>query len=235
MRYLFGLVLFLCCYSADAQLLIEGKIVDADTKEPLPFVNISVVSKNQGTTTGIDGVFKLSATTADSLSISYMGYETVKIAVADNSVKSVCLKPKSHELKEVEVSAGENPAFRIVRLAIENASRNDPENLSSFHYNAYHKLYATAEGSFDTMQHKTAAVKFFEKHYLFLNETYSERNFIRSRHDKETILGNQMSGVKDPFFAVLGNRFQSFSFYKSHITLLDQEFVNPVSAGTFKR
>jgi hypothetical protein len=235
MRYLFGLTLFLCFFSADAQLLIQGKILDSETKEPLPFVNVSVRNKSIGTTTGIDGIFKLNVAPSDSLFISYVGYEAIKVAVLDKSLSSVSLKPKSHDLKEVEIYAGENPAFEIIRRAIMNAGRNDPENLSSFNYTAYHKLYATAEGSFDTIQKKTAAVKFFEKHYLFLNETYSERTFVRSRQDKETIVGNRMSGVKDPFFAVLGNQFQSFSFYKSHITLFDQQFVNPIANGTFSR
>lgn len=198
-------------------------------------MNISVRNKTNGTTTGIDGVFKLSVTPSDSLFISYVGYEALKIVVDDKNLGSILLKPKSHDLKEVEFFAGENPAFEIVRRAITNSDRNDPENLSSFNYKAYHKLYATAEGSFDTIQQKTAAVKFFEKHYLFLNETYSERTFVRSRQDKETIVANRMSGVKDPFFAVLGNQFQSFGFYKSHITLFDQQFVNPISEGTFNR
>jgi hypothetical protein len=235
MRYLFGLALLVCCFSADAQVLIHGKVLDSETKEPLPFVNITIRNKSNGTTTSIDGVFTISVASSDSLYISYVGYEPLKFVASDKSLNSVLLKQKLHELKEVEVLAGENPAFPIIRRAIENSNRNDPENLSSFNYNAYHKLFATAEGTFDTLQTKTAAVKFFEKHYLFLNETYSERTFVRSRQDKETIVGNQMSGVKDPFFAVLGNQFQSFGFYKSHITLFDQQFVNPISNGTFNR
>ena len=235
MRYLFGLAIFLCCYSAGAQLLIHGKVLDSESKEPLPFVNIAVVGKYEGTTTGIDGGFKLSVTSADSLLISYVGYEALKIAVADDIHSSILLIPKSLELREVEVYAGENPAFRIIKRSIESASRNDPENLSSFSYKGYHKLFATAEGTFDTIQQKSTTVKFFEKHYLFLNETYSERTFVRSRQDKETIVGNRMSGVKDPFFAILGNQFQSFTFYKPHITLLDQPFVNPLSSGAFSR
>lgn len=235
MRFLFGLAILFCCYSADAQLFVQGKVFDSESKEPLPFVNISVARKNQGATTGIDGGFRLGVASTDSLLISYVGYEALKIAVADNIHRSIFLKPKSFELKEVEVYAGENPAFRIIRRAIENASRNDPENLSSFSYNGYHKLFATAEGTFDTIQQKSSAVKFFEKHYLFLNETYSERIFVRSRQDKETIVGNRMSGVRDPFFAVLGNKFQSFSFYKPHVILFDQQYVNPISGGAFTR
>lgn len=235
MRLLTGLVFIFCCLSADAQLLIQGKIFDSETKEPLPFVNISVRNKTNGTTTGIDGVFKIDVDPSDSLYISYVGYEALRIAAADKSLNSIFIRPKSQELKEVEIFAGENPAFKIIRRAIANSNQNDPENLASFSYKAYHKLYATAEGSFDTVQLKTPTIKFFESHYLFLNESYSERIFVRSRQDKETIVGNRMSGVKDPFFAVLGNQFQSFSFYKPHITLFDKQFVNPVSNGTFSR
>ncbi len=235
MRSISSLVLLLCCVSADAQLLIQGKVLDSESKEPLPFVNISVVRKTHGTTTGIDGIFQLEAAATDSLLISYVGYNAVKIPVPEKVQGAILLQQKSHDLEEIEISAGENPAFRIIRQAIDNAGRNDPERLPSFSYKAYHKLYATAEGTFDTIEKKSPAVRFFENHYLFLNETFSQRNFVRSRYDKETIVGNRMSGVKDPFFAVLGNQFQSFGFYKPHITLLDQSFVNPLSPGTFSR
>jgi hypothetical protein len=234
MRYLGCLALFLCSLTAGAQPIVRAKIFDAETKEPLPFVNISVIRKPSGTTTGIDGGFTLKIDPYDSLLISYVGYEPQKVGGQTNPFEFF-LKRKPHELREIEVFAGENPALDIVRRTIANVSKNDPENLPSFKYNAYHKLFATAEGSFDTIQKKSAVVNFFEKHYLFLNETYSERTFVRSRHDNETIVGNRMSGVKDPFFAALGNQFQSFSFYKPHINLLDQVYVNPLSPGTFSR
>lgn len=234
MRYACCLTLLFCCLTAGAQQIVRGKIFDSETKEPLPFVNISIVNKASGTTSGIDGGFSLTVNLHDSLLISYVGYEARKVSAQTGSF-DFFLTTKQHELREVVVVAGENPAFEIIRRAIANVSKNDPENLPSFKYKAYHKLFATAEGSFDTVKQKSVAVKFFENHYLFLNETYSERTFVRSRHDKEIIVGNRMSGVKDPFFAVLGNQFQSFSFYKSHINLLDQAYVNPLSPGTFDR
>jgi hypothetical protein len=233
MRYVCCLVVFLCAHAADAQQILRGKIFDTESREALPFVNISVLHKTSGTTTGINGDFTLKVEAYDTLLISYVGYESQKLQPTNKKSIEILLKSKSNDLKEVEIIAGEDPANEILRRAINNIDQNNPQNLASFQYTAYHKLFAVTEGSFDTIQ--SAAEKFFENHYLFLNETYSERIFVRGRHDKETIIGNRMSGVKDPFFAVLGNQFQSFSFYQPHINLFDQPFVNPIATGTFKR
>ena len=40
---------------------IKGKVIDEKTKEPLAFVNIVINNLNAGTTTDIDGNFKLNS------------------------------------------------------------------------------------------------------------------------------------------------------------------------------
>ncbi|GJM33774.1 MAG: outer membrane protein [Saprospiraceae bacterium] len=61
-----------------AQTTISGIVIDAVTKEPLPFANIKGEGTTDGTNTEADGIFKFQ-TTADVLVVSYLGYRTAQI------------------------------------------------------------------------------------------------------------------------------------------------------------
>lgn len=234
---LFLLLPLSACLQAQHSFVIQGKTIDAATKESLPFVNISVLETTSGTVSGIDGRFQLSLDADAVLIFSYVGYKNTRVAIHRDTIQffTVALEGEIQQLKTVEVEAGENPAFEIIRRVEKNREKNNPENLVSFSYKAYHKFYATAESASDLPSDTTRLADFIKKNHLFLNETYSERKYSKPRLDKETVLGNRMSGVKDPFFAVLATSFQPFSFYKHHIILLEKNYVNPVSHGSMTR
>ncbi len=223
--------------SLHGQTILHGKIVDFTTKESLPFVNITIPGTTIGTSSGIDGRFSLEVKKNSSLLFSYVGYENLSLTNAVSSTDFIIieLKQTSQELQTVEVYAGENPAFEIIRRVLKNRLKNDPENLESFSYKAYHKFYATADGVFDSVGLTKRAGKFLSQHHLFLNESYTERKFLKPSFDTETIVGNRMSGIKDPFFAIVATSFQPFTFYKDYISLLDKNYLNPISPGTFDR
>lgn len=215
----------------------HGVVRDANTKETLPFVNVLTSGQTAIATSGIDGKFSIAARPGETLHFSYVGYESLSLHLsqrADNFL-NIELKVSVLELSAVEIYAGENPAFAIVRKVIANRKTNDPENLNAFSYEAYHKFYATTDGVFDTAELKTSGGKFLSTHHLFMNETYSARKVLKPNHDEEIVLGNRMSGVKDPFFAILATNFQPFTFYNNHIRILDKNYLNPVTPGTFDR
>ncbi|MBK8567682.1 MAG: carboxypeptidase-like regulatory domain-containing protein [Saprospiraceae bacterium] len=61
---------------------VKGVVTDAQTKEPLPFVNVAFVGTPVGTTTDLDGSYSMDTKWgSDSLQISFVGYETVKVPV----------------------------------------------------------------------------------------------------------------------------------------------------------
>ena len=53
-------LLLLLPFSVLAQNTVEGVVLDDKTSQPLAGVNVVVQSTNQGTTTDLDGKFKLS-------------------------------------------------------------------------------------------------------------------------------------------------------------------------------
>jgi hypothetical protein len=58
-----------------SQNIIKGKIVDRETGQPLPFVNIIYNDKGQGVTSDLDGAFEIRTTERlNELRTSYVGY-----------------------------------------------------------------------------------------------------------------------------------------------------------------
>ena len=85
-----------------------GRIIDARSSEPLPFVNLSIKSNKSGSQGNVDGYFTLLSVPTDTttLTLSYIGYITTTIKlVPDAPVNGVTIEmePDNAELDEVVV------------------------------------------------------------------------------------------------------------------------------------
>lgn len=98
-----------------AQGTVTGKVIDANTKEGLPGAPVGIKGSTNGTTTGLDGTFKLSIPSGTStLVISYIGYVTKEIQVSGSkNLGSIGLNSSSSALNEVVITA--NPSQVIDR------------------------------------------------------------------------------------------------------------------------
>ncbi len=243
------------CY---AQNKLTGRIVDDKTKQALAFVNIVYNSSNQGTTTDLDGYFIInSKEKIEFLNISYLGYESKQITLQE--IKSlnyieITLKENAYQLSEVTVLPGENPAHRIINLVIENSKKNNPEKMRSFSYTAYNKMYFTFDtknldmlskdtvktekdsvSKDDTTSNTKSLKQFFDEQHLFITESVTERKFKFPDNNHEEVIAHRMSGLKTPAFSLLTTQFQSFSFYKDYINLMDKKYLSPISKGSTRK
>ncbi len=237
-----------------SQNIIKGKIVDRETGQPLPFVNIIYNDKGQGVTSDLDGAFEIRTTERlNELRTSYVGYlpEIVEVVLTENNkFILIGLTPTVYNLDEVFVRPGENPAHRIINLVYANRERNNPERLPEFRYNSYSKMYFTAErdtiilsssSSTDTIPKPTAdslelkVDKLLQKQHLLMMESVTERIFMHPKRSLETILASRVSGFKDPLLAFLATQYQSFSFYPELLNLGGKFHLNPISKNSTKR
>jgi len=71
---------FLLAGSAMSQVtMLKGKVVDKDTKEPVPFANVTWCDGKASAVTDIDGKFVINdARTCDTLIVSYIGYKSIR-------------------------------------------------------------------------------------------------------------------------------------------------------------
>lgn len=84
---------------------ISGKVTDAYSDEPLPGVNVLISGTSIGTTTDIDGVYELMVNEGDTLSFSFIGFLTQKIAVNNVRIINVRLAEHTEMLEEAVVVA----------------------------------------------------------------------------------------------------------------------------------
>lgn len=236
--------------------VLTGKVVNARTDEVLSFVNISINKGQAGTTSDIDGNFRLEINfSIQSITFSYIGFETFVYNVTQPDDIKPLLRPltirlneSSKELKEIVIKAGENPAHRIIRSAVNNRSINDPDRLRAFSYQAYNKFFMTVENA-EEEKKDTALIaraksvdssdlqvlNMLEKQHLFVMESIIERKYKSPDLDKETILAQKLSGFKHPFFAALGSSVKPFSFYKDYLDIFGKAYLNPVSKNSTEK
>ena len=216
----------------------KGKIIDADSKEPLAFVSISILSSKRGTVSDIDGNFSITIyNSEDTLRLTYLGYEPLLIFPKERKDLFIAkMKKDALFLNEITITPQENPAHRIIRKAIENKHLNNPEALQSFEYKSYNKFYVTSKYVESKKSSRdTLFDKYLTDHHIFLMESVSNRKFLFPDRSKETILATKVSGIANPSFSILASDFQSFSFYKDFIKISDHNYLSPISKGSIKK
>ena len=88
--------------TALAQTPLSGKVV-SEQNEGIPGVTVSIKGTTRGTTTDADGVFRLNATTNETLVFSYVGYTRQEAVVGSQTTFSIKLVPDTRSLDEVVV------------------------------------------------------------------------------------------------------------------------------------
>lgn len=238
-----------------SQNTIKGIVIDNETNKPLPFASI-ITNTNNGTLTNIDGEFSItSKNTIQYISVSYIGYKSSKISVSqkDRFIR-VKLVENVENLNEVLITAKENQALRIIRNAISNKEKNNPETaVETYKFNAYNKILVTANpnsitSKIDTIYTLTEGKKTFKKldstnykfkkeidqQHLYISEKISEFIFQKGKKKKEIVQASRMAGLKQPLYEILSISLQDFSFYNKYYTIAGTKYINPIAKNALK-
>ena len=79
-----------CINIAHCQTKVYGKIIDAETKETLPFINIVFDKNDMGIASDINGNYSISTSNhVDSIRAFYLGYETKVVAIKHNTIQEI--------------------------------------------------------------------------------------------------------------------------------------------------
>lgn len=224
--------------STFGQTFLSGHVYDRKTNQPIPFTNIQVKGKvKTGTTTDVRGFFKLeSIQDSEVLIISHVGYFPHEITVQSlKSKPDVFLTPRTVELGEVQITAGENPALPIIRRAIANKDLNNPDKLDSYRFKSYNKMVMTLDGLNEQPDVDDTIANFLKGGHIFMTESFSEVVYKKSGKRNETVKASKMSGIENPLVAMASSSFQPFSFYTDHIKILEVPYVNPLSIDGLRK
>lgn len=127
-KVLFFLILFLgVSFSLRAQEInVTGIVSSAEDGYGLPGVTIQVKGTSIGTVTGIDGDYALKVNSYDTLTFSYVGYQTQNIAVGGKNKIDVVMTTDAMMLDNVVVTAlGIKRQKRELGYATEDISGED--------------------------------------------------------------------------------------------------------------
>ena len=240
MKVLIFTILFLLPSLFWGQNIYSGIVIDSDTKEPLPFVNIRIGSSQNGFTTDIDGVFEYeSSGKIENFEFSYLGYEKLKQTLEVIVQNTVFLTKNSIGLEEVVIDADYNPALSIIKKVIHNRRSNNPEKNLDFYYESYNKLTLGAEldSSKSTSEDSSYLMmqQFFANQNLMLIETVVETYHKAPNKTKDIVIATRTSGLQNTMVPMLATELQAFSFYNTFFTLSNVQYISPITNEGFSK
>ena len=217
---------------------VSGIILNINTQEPLSNVNIINVNKMRGTTTDDKGIFEISVTANDTLHITILGYQSLKVKVTNDWIKNkstnIYLTEKAYALEEVIIRR-----FNLTGI-LEIDTKLFPDK-SNYRYSisGLSQGYETGENSPNALE-KIVGSLFnpADKLYNFFGKKTNElrrlkemkkddtvRNLLETKFDRETI--SVLLGInKDEISEVLERCNYSDSFIK---TANDLQILDAIS------
>jgi TonB-linked SusC/RagA family outer membrane protein len=123
-------------YMKNQKLTVTGVVTDATTKEPLPGVNILVEGTTVGAIADIDGKYSLELPSTNAVLVfSFVGYNSERIQVTDQSVINVSLIPDITNLNEVVVTAlGIKKEAKSLSYNVQQLSGSDVNKVSDANF-----------------------------------------------------------------------------------------------------
>jgi len=236
------------------ETIIQGKIIDANSGDAIPFANVIFQGTSIGATTDFDGNFKLRTNTpTDSIKATYIGYKARVKIIRKGSTQTINfqLQEESTSLQEVVVHAGENPAWEIMRQIINNKSKNDKRKLKAYEYDTYTKIEVDVDNISDKLRESVVMRKIAQVLDsadriagedgkpilpLFITESisklyYRDNPSLKTEHILKTKING--IGVEDGGIVtqLIGSSFQEYNFYQNWLNIFSKDFTSPIADG----
>lgn len=191
------LTVFICIglfsLSTTAQnLYIQGVILDANSKAPVPFANVVLKGSYQGTASNFEGEFALAIEESnrnDTLIISVVGYKPQSYKVADylsDKFHKFLLPPFVYTIQDVTVETKSQFFNTVIKRAAENIPKNYYQG--PFNYDMYYRNTQKVNGN--VSKERQAAVRLYDSKGYSQASTFNvfkERGyeFLQVRRDFE--------------------------------------------------
>jgi translation initiation factor IF-1 len=232
---------------------VSGKVVDAVSKTPIPFVNVLFKGTFSGTVTDEDGNYVLDTKLkSDTLIVSAIGFvrQNIRIKNGDNNKVDVQLQPDELSLTAVIVKYQGNPAEKILKKVIDKKPVNDIRSYQTLSYESYQKIEVDVYNISKLVQNNflTRPFKFmFEymdssadgRKFLpsFITESVSDRYMQKTpEFSKEVIRASKIAGNGEDkeINQFTGEFYTNFNIYKDFIVISNKSFVSPIAnSGIF--
>lgn len=179
---------------------VSGTITNDQTNLPLSNVNIININKVKGTTTDEKGFFEMEVTANDTLHISIIGFQSLKVKVTNdwikNKITKIQLTEKAYALEEVivsrykltgylEVDSKLIPVREDVRYSISGL----PQGYEAGEYssNAFGRVLGSIFNPADMLYNFFGKKPKELKKLKEMKKDDTVRNLLESKFDRETI------------------------------------------------
>ncbi len=187
---------------------VKGKIIDAETHEPVPGVTIMVKNTQIRSSSDFNGIFYIKATEEQILSISHPNYISVEIPV-QNDIK-IILQPKNISLDEVVVKI--NPLEDITHSIVvmdEVKNGSQPRNVADLFkdipgFNIQKRSASAMEPSLRSFKYEEMNIK-YDGGNKMVNACPNRMDPITAHVIPESV--RKIEVVKGPFTVRFGQTF----------------------------
>ncbi|MFI0491203.1 carboxypeptidase-like regulatory domain-containing protein [Flavobacterium sp.] len=244
MKYFVVFFFLIVSSSAFSQVLapvqkVSGTIINDNTKFPLANVNIININKVKGTITNDKGYFEIEVTANDTLHISTLGFQSLKIKVTNDWVKTksttIQLTEKAYALDEIiirpynltgylEVDSKLIPIKENYRYSISGLTQG--YEAGEYSPNAFGKVMGSIFNPADMLYNFFGKRPKELKRLKEMKKDDTVRNLLESKFDRETI--SVLLGVdKNEIAQILERCNYSESFVK---TANDLQILDAISS-----
>ncbi len=238
MRY-FWFIFFLILNISGSFSQVKGTVTDSNG-DPLSTVNIYLQNSFIGTTSNADGEYELSLKKDQKgiLVFKYLGYKTVSKDLSSESFPvnlDIVMQTDRFSLDEVVITAEENPANRIIRLAIANR-RNMLQKIGSYQAKFYSRGLIRIKDAPEKIMGQDlgdlgGGLDSTRSGIIYLSETISDISFQQPDDLYERIQASKVSG-DDSGFSFNTASDVDFNFYRNTVELGNQ-IVSPIADYAF--
>ncbi len=235
--------LFLFLLSLVAAMAVEAATISGTIKEKngnfLAFSSILVKGTTQGVSANSKGVYAISLEPGEYVLVcQYIGHKTLekKIRVSKSDIQlDFELEQQQYNLKDVVVqSGGEDPAYAIIRKAIEKREEHLKE-IKAFQCEVYLKGQIQLRNFPNTFFGRKIDFEdgdSSKRKMIFLSESIARYSVEEPRKQKIEVLSTKVSGRSNSFGF---SDPQIISFYENNISvgenLNPRGYVSPIASG----
>ena len=179
---------------------VTGTVINDITKFPLPNVNIININKVRGTTTDERGNFELAVTVNHTLHISCIGFQSLRIRVTNDWVKtkttSIKLTEKAYALEEIIVGRYNLTGYLEVDSKLIPTKENYRYSISGltegyetgeYSPNAFGKVMGSIFNPADALYNFFGKKPTELKRLKEMKKDDTVRNVLETKYDRETI------------------------------------------------
>jgi hypothetical protein len=229
------------------QITISGTVTDAQTGEPVPYVNIVFRGTTIGTVTDSTGNYSINRPlNADTLNFSAVGYYPVQKILHDLSSNSlfIQLRPETFDISEIKVAPDEGPVRRLLQKITTNRNKNNPDKHRKYSYRKYtrweyqinhvgekiinSRAFRNNQSVFQTDSDSSRYLPLYFSEQLVFNEVQKDPPKQRS-----TVIADKTNGVgildELQISGYTSALDMEVNYYNNFINLFTHNFVSPVA------